>query len=144
MYFTKRLSAAGVSIFSMMCLNTSCGKPSTSVPVDNTVNFTVSIAASDLVHIGGHAYFTGAIQGLVVYRVDNTTFCAYDRACSYDWQNGGYVSVNDSNTFQLICGTCRSTYNILNGYPVGNTKADAPLRQYKTTLMDDFNLRIYY
>ena len=142
MYFTKRLSAAGVSIFSMMCLNTSCGKPSTSVPVAN-VNFTTNIATNELTHIGGHEYFTGAIQGLVVYRVDMTTFCAYDRACSYDWDRGGYVSLNDSNCFQLICGTCRSTYNILNGYPVGNGKADAPLRQYKAVLIDDINLRVY-
>jgi len=141
MRFTKRLLVAGVSICCMV-LSASCKRQPTPVPIAN-VNFTTNITASGLVHIGGHAYFTGAIQGLVVYRVDMTTFCAYDRACSYDWQNGGYVSINDSNCFQLICGRCGSTYNILNGYPVGKTEADAPLRQYKATLIDDVNLRIY-
>jgi len=125
-----------------MGLNLSCDKAVTSVPIA-PVNFTVNIYANNLVHIGGHEYFTGAIKGLVVYRFNMNTFYAYDRACSYDWKDGGYVSVNDSNSFQLICGTCHSTFNILNGYPIGNVKAEAPLRQYNAELIDDMNLRIF-
>jgi len=137
----KRFLVISMSVFSLMCLSLSC-KPPTPVPVAK-VDFTVSIYANSLANVGGHEYFTGAIQGLVVYRINMTEFCAYDRACSYDWEDGGYVSVNDSNSFQLICGTCHSTYNILSGVPIGNVKAEAPLRQYKATLIDDFNLRVY-
>jgi hypothetical protein len=124
-----------------MCVNVSCETP-VSVPIAD-VDFTTNITANDLVHVGGHAYFKAAIQGMVVYRLDITTFYAYDRACSYDYKEGGYVSVSDDNPFQLVCGTCRSTYNILNGYPTGNGKATAPLRKYKAVLLDDINLRVY-
>ena len=137
----RRFLIGSMSVFSLMCLNLAC-KELTPVPIAN-VNFTTPIYTNGLVNVGGHEYFTGAIKGLVVYRYDLSTFYAYDRACSYDWENGGYVSVDDSNPFQLICGTCHSTYNILSGAPVGNVKADAPLRQYKTALIDDFNLRVY-
>ena len=131
-----------VCILIMICLSVSCNDVPTSVPIAN-VNFTVSIYTNGLAHVGGHEYFTGAIRGLVVYRVDMNTFCAYDRACPYDWKDGGYVSVDTANSFQLICESCHSTFNILTGYPVGNVKADAPLREYNAKLVDDFNLRVY-
>ena len=130
-----------MSVFSLTCLSLSCEQP-TAVPVAK-VDFTKSIYANNLANVGGYEYFSGGISGVFVYRVSMTDFYAYDRACSYDWKDGGYVSVNDSNSFQLICGRCHSTYNILSGVPIGNVKAEAPLRQYKATLIDDFNLRVY-
>ena len=136
----KKNLIRGVCIFIMMCLHFSCDT-GTPVPIAN-VNFSVSIYSNNLVHVGGYEYFTGAIAGLVVYRVNMTDFCAYDRACPYDWKEGGYVSVNDSNSFQLICGSCHSTFNILNGYPIGKVKANAPLRAYRAIMVDDINLRI--
>jgi len=127
-------------MFSLMCLN-SC-EVVTPVPVAN-VNFTTSIYSNGLVHLGGHAYFTGAIKGLIVYRVDMNNFKAYDRACSYDWKDDGYVTLDTANTFLLICDKCHSTFNILNGYPIGDVKAEAPLREYNAIMIDDINLRIY-
>jgi len=137
----KRFSIICACMFSLMCLN-SC-EPVTSVPVAN-VNFTTSIYSNGLVHIGGHEYFTGAIKGLFVYRFDMTTFYAYDRACSYDWKDDGYVTLDTANVFLLICNKCHSTFSILNGYPMGkDIKANAPLRAYNATMIDDINLRIY-
>jgi nitrite reductase/ring-hydroxylating ferredoxin subunit len=137
----KKFSIISLCLFGLACLQVSCKDP---IPVPiASVNFTTNIYANQLVNPGGYEYFTGAVKGLIVYRFDMETFYAYDRACSYDWRDGGYVSVNDSNSFQLICGTCRSTFNILNGYPVGDVKADAPLRQYRAELINDFNLRIF-
>jgi len=148
--FKKRCIFAGMKNFVMkiafvlimMYLGTSCGDVVTGVPVSN-VNFTVSIYGNKLAQVGGYEYFKGAIAGVFVYRVDLETFCAYDRACPYDYKEDGYVSVDDSNSFQLICGRCHSTFNILNGYPVGNVKAEAPLRSYKAVLIDDINLKVY-
>ena len=137
----KKLGIICVCIFGMICLNWSCGDRTNSVPVAN-VNFTVQLHSCELVHVGGYEYFSGAIKGLVVYRVDMTNFCAYDRACPYDWKENGRVSIDSLNPFELICDRCQSTFNILTGYPIGTTKADAPLRAYKATLINDFNLRI--
>ena len=137
----KKLSIICVSLIGLIGLNCSCGKVATPVPIAK-VNFTVAIYSCKLVHVGEHEYFTGAIKGLIVYRIDMQNFCAYDRACSYDYKAGGYVSVDDNNPFQLICGSCHSTYNILTGYPIGEVKAEAPLRAYKATMIDDFNLRV--
>ena len=134
----------GRLLLPMVFLTASCGDIPTPVPVVPNLNFYTSIYTNNLMHVGGYEYFTGAIRGLVVYRVDMTTFCAYDRACSYDWREEGYVSVDTSNTFRLICGQCHSTFSILSGYPIGNAnKAEAPLRAYKATMVDDINLRVY-
>jgi len=133
----------GCLLLFMIFLNFSCKDP-TPVPVVSNLNFYTSIYTNNLIQVGGYEYFTGAIHGLVVYRIDMDNFSAFDRACSYDWQDGGYVSVNPSNSFQLICGTCHSTFDIIYGYPIGKVKADAPLRSYKATMVDDINLRVYY
>ena len=137
----KKFSIVSMCVFSLMCLNLSCKEP-TPVPRAN-VNFTTPIYSNHLANPGGYEYFSGAIRGLIVYRFDLQTFYAYDRACSYDWEAGGYVSINDSIPFQLICGRCQSAYSISGGYPMGDVKAEAPLRQYNATLIDDFNLRVY-
>jgi len=130
-----------VCVLGLIGLNWSCGDLVTTVPIAR-VNFTIPIYSCNLAHVGEHEYFTGAIRGLIVYRVDMHNFRAYDRACSYDWKDGGYVSVDTNNPFQLICESCHSTFNILNGYPIGKVKADAPLRAYRATMIDDFNLRV--
>lgn len=131
-----------IYVLSLIGLTCSCGEVVTPVPVAR-VNFTVPIYSCGLVHVGGYEYFTGAIKGLIVYRANMDEFHAYDRACPYDWREGGYVSVDSSNCFQLICACCHSTFNILNGYPIGKVKADAPLREYKAVLVDGINLRVY-
>ncbi len=116
-----------------------CNTTNTSIPIRH-VNFTVAINSTNLIHVGGHEYFTGGISGIVVYRFDMTTFYAYDRACPYDWEDGGRVSVVGATLYDSLCG---SSFNILNGYPYSNSKAALPLRQYQTTLINDFTLQIY-
>ena len=137
----KKYIRISVCILIMICLGVSCKDVPTSVPIAK-VNFTVSIYANGLAHVGGHEYFTGAISGLVVYRVDMVNFQAYDRACPYDWKDGGYVRVDTSNSFHLICGSCQSTFNILDGFSLGQGKTNATLRAYKAVLIDDINLRV--
>jgi uncharacterized protein YbaR (Trm112 family) len=106
------------------------------------VNFTVPIYSTNLIHVGGYEYFTGGISGVVVYRLDMSTFCVYDRACPYDWDENGYV-IYDPATLQLKCQQCGSTFNILDGFPMMNSKAEAPLRSYKSVLIDDMTLQVY-
>ncbi|MDR1459427.1 MAG: hypothetical protein LBI60_04365 [Bacteroidales bacterium] len=102
----------------------------------------MSIYSNNLIHVGGYEYFTGGISGIIVYRVDMSNFCVYDRACPLDWNENGYV-VFDPATLQLICQSCGSTFNILNGYPMTNSKANSPLRSYPSRLIDDMTLHVY-
>lgn len=117
----------------------SCETPYNDIPIRD-VNFTVSIDASRLIHTGGYEYFTGGVSGIVIYRFDINTFYAYDRACPYDWEDGGRVSVVDLVLYDSLCG---SSFNILNGYPYSGSKSEHPLRPYKTQLINDYTLHVY-
>ncbi|MGI6292398.1 MAG: Rieske (2Fe-2S) protein [Bacteroidales bacterium] len=127
------------AVIGISLLMNACDMQNTTIPIRH-VNFTVSINSTNLIHVGGHEYFTGGISGIVVYRFDMTTFYAYDRACPYDWEEGGRVSVVNSTLYDSLCG---SSFNILNGYPYSNSKAELPLRHYQATLIDDFTLQVY-
>ncbi|MBR5920714.1 MAG: hypothetical protein IKZ56_06095 [Bacteroidales bacterium] len=90
---------------------------------------------------GGYEYFTGGISGIVVYRVDEWTFVAYDRSCSYDWEeNGSWLKMHSSN-IMLIDSLCGSLYNILDGTVISGP-AKWPLREYRTRY-DGYQLRVY-
>ena len=96
----------------------------------------------DLYLIGSHQYFTGGVNGIVVYRVGAGEFSAFDRACPYDWddEDTPRVSVEDDGII-LICEKCGTTYNILDG---GRIKGPSkyPLKQYYTRF-DGVRLRIH-
>ena len=135
----QRLKFAGL-VICLAFLITSC-EQETPVPY-TPVDFTVSIYSNNLVHVGNYEYFSGGIRGIVVYRLDLTTFYAYDRACPYDWEYGSYVEVDSVDNITLIDYDCGSTFNILNGYPM-NGKATQPLRSYNAVMVDNVNLRVY-
>ena len=120
----------------------SCVKDPNVIPYVK-VSFNISPENGNLVHVGGYEYYTGGVSGLVVYRLDMLNFCAYDRACSHDWQDSdsGYV-VYDPAFLHLKCKTCGSTFNILNGYPMEGSPAEFPLRIYQARLINEFTLHI--
>jgi Rieske Fe-S protein len=107
------------------------------------VNFTIypnDITYADLLYPGGYMYFTGGVNGIVIYRVDYNNFVAYDRACPYDWEdNDSWLWVADDG-LTLIDSACGSRYNILNGDPIDGP-ATLPLRYYKT-IYDGMRLRV--
>ncbi|SRR5574344_196147 len=109
-----------------------------------SVNFTIypdNVNYLDLNHIGGYMYFTGGVAGIIVYRIDQTTFMAYDRACPYDWEDtDAWIEVEESG-LTLIDKNCGSRFNILDGSVI-NGPAQYPLLYYKTSY-DGRRLRVY-
>jgi nitrite reductase/ring-hydroxylating ferredoxin subunit len=108
------------------------------------VNFT--IYPNDVLYLelnihGGHMYFTGGVNGVVVYRLGEWEFTAFDRACPHDWEDpDAYVMVEDDN-ITLKCGKCGSLYNIIDGGVImGPSKY--PLKQYYTKF-DGVILRVH-
>jgi len=108
------------------------------------VNFTIypdSPNFANLNFIGGHEYVTGGVQGIIIYRVDQTSFVAYDRACPYDWEEDhSWLWVDDSGIL-IKDSLCGSVFNILDGSVIsGPSKYN--LKFYKT-MYDGRRLRVY-
>ena len=90
---------------------------------------------------GGYEYFTGGVNGIVVYRLDEWTFMAYDRACSYDWEDHESWLWVAPDGLRLVDSLCGSTFTILDGNVLGGP-AIYPARRYATRF-DGARLRIY-
>jgi hypothetical protein len=128
----------------LACFIMSCGfndNPIPPVPVDFTI-YPNEVIYLDLNYDGGHMYFTGGVNGIVVYRISEMLgFSAFDRACPYDWENKeAYLVVNESGII-LECRQCGTLYNILDGSVIkGSSKY--PLKQYYSKY-DGMRLRIH-
>ena len=81
---------------------------------------------------GGFKMFNNiGVRGVIVYRVSNSSFHAYERNCSYHPNEAGAtVDIHSSNLFMQDF-SCNSTFNFSDGQPQGGP-AWRPLRQYHT------------
>lgn len=100
-----------------------------------------SMEYADLNYYGGHVYVTGGVNGIVIYRINEYTFVAYDRACPLDWQEQESWLWMDDSGLLLECSGCHSKFNIINGDVVSGD-ARHPLKMYKTAYNGN-RLRIY-
>lgn len=75
----------------------------------------------------------GGVQGIIVYRLNLTTYLAYERNCSYHPNDACVtVEVHSSRLF-MIDPCCNSTFRFDTGEPTGGP-AWRPLRQYETLI----------
>ena len=111
------------------------------VPVNFWV-FPNDVSYIDLNYYGGHMYFTGGINGVVVYRLNAWDFTAFDRACPYDWddENEPRVAV-EKDGITLRCEQCGTLFNILDGGVISG-QSRYPLKQYYTKF-DGMRLRVH-
>jgi nitrite reductase/ring-hydroxylating ferredoxin subunit len=89
---------------------------------------------------GGHENFTGGVQGIVVFRVDDWSFTAFDRACPYDWDHEDSWIWVEPDGITLKCQLCHSMFSILDGGIISGP-SECPLRQYFTRF-DGMILRV--
>jgi nitrite reductase/ring-hydroxylating ferredoxin subunit len=120
----------------IFCLAASCEKPYNPIPRP-VPPLDFSIYPNDVMYLnlnyyGGHEYFTGGVNGVVVYRLSEWEFTAFDRACPYDWDDSDAprVAVEDDG-ITLRCEKCKSLFQILDGSAIDGP-AKYPLRQYYT------------
>ena len=122
-------------IFVALLLSFGCTKykgPLPNVYVDFKINPDLDIHY-DLHLIGSHAYVTGGVNGIVIYRLSMDAFTAFDRACPHDWDAPEEPRVFvESNGITLKCEKCETTYNILDGGKIKGA-SKYPLKQYFTT-----------
>ncbi len=104
------------------------------VPVEFRIN--LEFQNIELNSIGGWAYYTGGFRGIVIYRVSQDEFTAFDRACPYHpYEECGRITVEEPPLAECKC--CESTFLLLDGSPVSGP-ARHPLRQYRTVFDDPF------
>lgn len=141
--FVRRLSLF-LLLFSTLALCCCDGYKHATIPEVN-VNFTIhpnDAQYAALNHVGGYMYFTGGVAGIIIYRLDVSTFLAYDRACPYDWDKSkdAWICVEESG-LTLADAHCGSRFNILDGGVISGP-AQFPLKTYKTRY-DGMILRVY-
>lgn len=108
------------------------------VPVD----FYLQPDGIDFLPLGNwKVYKLEGYRGIIIYRVDQFTFHAYERTCPYDPQiDSAYVEVNNSGIL-MVDSVCMSLYSILDGSPAGGPST-LPLKQYFTEY-DGNQLHVY-
>ncbi|MCU0433061.1 MAG: hypothetical protein MUC87_06375 [Bacteroidia bacterium] len=85
-----------------------------------------------LTTVGGWMYVNGGNRGIVVHRISQNEFVAFDRTCPYrPDEAASQVSVDSSNVI-LEDRSCGSKFLLSDGSPI-QTPALVPLRQYNTT-----------
>ena len=86
------------------------------VPVNKTV-FLNNPEFIDLQVVGGWAYTTGGISGIIIYHSGINTFLAYERSAPHlTPQACSQMVVKNSLTMECACDD--SVFNILNGAPM--------------------------
>ena len=122
----------------------SCSKEQNSniplVAVDYTIH-TNDPAYNTVTVPGSWMYLNGGSRGLLLYRVSNEEFIAYDRHCTYDSNNSCAQVAVDSSNIIVIDDCCASEFLITDGSVIKNP-ASLPLKKYQTSF-DGAILRIY-
>ena len=125
-----------INLWLVFCLSAVCGYSQADEPIpfanfsEITINLTFpqyGMLKSD----GGYAEIDGGVRGIIVYRLDATTFIAYERNCPYRATEAcARVDVDISKIF-LIDRCCGSTFGFADGYVTGGP-ARYSLRRYRT------------
>jgi hypothetical protein len=106
------------------------------------VNFYINPNTIDYIPAGSwRNYDNEGHRGVIIYRIDQFNFMAYERTCPYDPDKPCAQVEVDPSSFTLIDSCCMSRYNIIDGMPVSGPSS-IPLKQYFTEF-DGNLLHIY-
>ena len=133
----------GVVILVCM-LFASCSKDQESTIPSVPVNIRIDLdnpEYNQLNTIGGSISIEGGIRGIIVYRIGQVEFIAFDRNCSYQSFDSCATVSLDSTISSVGCKCCGSRFQLIDGSPI-NGPANASLRRYQTNLVDRY-LYIY-
>ena len=110
-------------------------------------DFTVNLNLPDFTGLqnpGGWEYFSGGSRGIIVYRVNNDEFVAFDRHCTYNVPQACRIFVDENSGLtaaDTIC--CGSVFDIFTGNPVVGP-AEVSLQSFRTQYNPNTNsLRVF-
>jgi len=90
---------------------------------------------------GGWTYVNGGSRGIIIYRVSNDQFNAYDRHCTYDSSNSCALVSVDVTNINGLDDCCGSKFLLTDG-SITNGPANLPLKKYQTNF-DGQVLRVF-
>ena len=139
--YYKSLALFGLLFFSISCGDKENQNPASFIP-NVPVNFYIYPNTIDYIIVGDFKeYNNQGYRGIIIYRLDQTTFLAYEKTCPFDANEETARVEFHYPTWSLIDSTCMSSYNLLDGMPNGGPSA-IPLLQYGTHY-DGNQLHIY-
>lgn len=109
------------------------------VLVDETISLN---RLTDMGHLQAK-YWPGGVNGIIIFRLGNEEFYAYDRTCPYRPPENCAVEIEDESFAKCPC--CESIFVISDGgYPNEGpaVRKGRPLKQYRTSVSNG-RLRIY-
>lgn len=143
MYLSKTLQGV-VILFSLLLFTLGCKEDDSHEGIipNVPVNFTLQPDGIDFISISGHRYYDyEGYRGVVIYRIDQMNFQAYERCCPYDPEEDCARVEVDASGIILIDSCCMSSYNILDGMPLSGP-SNIPLKQYFADF-DGTTLHVY-
>ena len=99
------------------------------------VNFYLSIYDPEFNHLaapGNSIYVTGGVNGILIYRVSQDEFKAFDRTCTFSVTDNCQITTDETGIFAVDSICCDSKFLLLDG-SVTNGPATYPLKEYQTT-----------
>lgn len=120
-----------------LCLSCQADLGDDPIPIVNFPDFAINLSAPEyqaLTINGGYKEINSiGVRGVIVYRLDASTFHAYERNCTFR-PNDACATVNvHSSLLYLVDPCCNSTFSFSNGQPTSGP-ATRPLRQYAADL----------
>lgn len=122
-----------------LLLISGCGRELTDdfIPITSfpEIVINLSLPANNGLQVdGGHLQLSsGGVRGIIVYRVNSSTYIAYERNCSFRPNEAcATVDVHSSGLF-MIDSCCSSNFSLTDGSPTGGP-AWRPLNRYRTQL----------
>lgn len=127
-----------IKYWSLLLTILSCtpGRYDDPVPFIPFVDIVINLNLPEFIALrsdGGFAQVSGGVRGIIVYRVNSTTYLAYERNCSFRPNEAcATVNVHTSGLF-MEDPCCGSSFNFSDGNPSGGP-AWRPLVRYRTQL----------
>jgi hypothetical protein len=116
--------------------------PIPSIAFDLQIDLTLP-SYQELNSVGGWAYVSGGIKGIVVYRQSTDIFVAWERMSPEDPDNvcSTPLSIDSTNFLQLNDACSGAKFSMYDGSPISGS--DWGLRKYQTEWNGSNLLRIY-
>lgn len=109
-----------------------------------SVNIYISLQDPEFIDLtvpSGSVSVTGGSRGIVIYRVNQDEFKAYDRHCTYAPSSSCGIVEMENSGVSMRDNCCGSVFSIFSGYP-SEGPATVPLKEYRTSF-DGNTLRVY-
>lgn len=136
-FSTNKILVLVMLIICGLCLQ--CDKTTDQIVPYVYVNFTIDLNDPEFVDLqvpGNSVLVNGGYKGIIIYRLSQDEFQAFDRCCTFDPYEKDCDGVKPATSTDIyaVCPCCESEYMLPSlGFPTDQSEASLPLKQYQTT-----------